>query len=71
MATETYPLKANGVRVTDMFIDWETQTPEEVEALALSVITEGPTKVMPPEDVLSVSIDTDEKFVEVLSTHVQ
>lgn len=68
MALETYALKVNGHRLTDIKIDPDTQPTEEIEAMVTEIATTDPTGVLPEGAVVSsISIDPVEKYVEIFA----
>ena len=67
MAQETYELKVNGFRFTDIKVDLEAETTEDIEARATAVATEGATAVIEASDITSISIDSVEKYVEIFA----
>ena len=68
MALETYALKVNGHRLTDIKIDVDVQEPEEIHEIAKAVAMEGETAILPPDATIeNISIDPTEKFVEIFA----
>ena len=68
MALETFALKINGHRLTDIKIDTAVQTQEEIETMVTALATTPPIGVLAPDDeIQSISVDEVEKYVEIFA----